>query len=385
MIRARRALSLTQARSAATFVLIIALAVAVALGVTAAIVASQGKPAGEAVKALYDGAFGSVFAIGDTMNKAGALLLVALAFIVAKRAGLISIGGEGQIYMGGLTAVATALAVDGMPAWIAIFAAVVAGALGGAAWGALAGWLRAQFGVNVVISTLLLNFIAIDIVSWMVQDPGLLREPVTSTVSFPQSRQIPASVRLPHLFPHTDSPAQFGVVIALVMVPVVVFLLGRTVLGYRIRMLGHNPAMAARSGVRVRGLTVAVMAISGAIAGLAGVGLMLGEQYRLQENFSPGFGFDGIAVALVALDSPIGAVPAALLFGALRAGGALIEARVQVSQAIVLVVQGVIIVSAASVVARLRRRAARRSAGPADDAGAPGGTVVVPDPAEVTT
>jgi simple sugar transport system permease protein len=346
-------------------VIVIANVVALAIGlaVTAVIVWWQGKPVGEALQALWDGSFGSAFAVGNTLNKAAALLLVALGFIVARKAGLVSIGGEGQIYIGGLFAVATGLWLAGRVSGpVAVTVAVLAGALGGALWGAIAGVLKARFDVNEVIATLLLNFVAINVVGLMVQEPNLLREPVTSTASLPQSRQLPFAVRLPRLsFPDGTSRAHFGVVLALVAVVAVAFLLKRTTLGFRIRMTGLNASMAVRTGVPVAVLTVGVMAMSGALCGVAGTSVLLGEQFRLQQGFSPGYGFDGVAVALLARDSPFGAILAALLFGALRAGGGLLEARVQVPQALVLVVQGAIILAVAGTAHWVRRRPTART------------------------
>lgn len=323
-----------------------ALALAIGLAATAAIVAIQGKPVSKALSALFEGSLGSAFAIGNTLNKAAALLLVALGFIAAKRAGLVSIGGEGQLYAGGLCAIAVGLWAGDLGV-VGLLLALCAGAAGGAAWGALAGVLTARFEVNEVIGTLLLNFVAINLVSLMVQEPRLLREPVTDTGSEPRSRALLEAVRLPRLGLGDTSRAHFGIVLALGCAVGLAFLLRRTVIGFRLRMLGHNRAMAVRTGVSVGLMTVGVMGLSGALCGLAGTSVLLGEQYRLQPSFSPGYGFDGIAVALLARNSPIGAIAAALLFGGLRAGGGLLEAQVQVPQSVVLVVQGTIILAVA--------------------------------------
>lgn len=325
-----------------------AVALGLALAATAAIVALYDKPVGDALRALYEGSLGSAFAIGTTLNKATPLLFVALAFLVAQKAGLVSIGGEGQLYVGGTTAVAAALAFDGLPRPTGLILALIAGFVGGGLWGALAGWLRARFEVNEVIATLLLNFVGIAVSNLTVQEPALLREPVTDSASLPQSPLLAQVVRLPRLVQDSPNRVHLGIVLAVAAAVAVSVLLRRTVAGFRIRMLGFNPAMAERAGVNVAVLVVLVMFLSGGLAGLAGTSVLLGEQYRLQPEFSPGFGFDGIAVALLARSTPGGAVAAALLFGALRAGGLRLEAAVQVPQALVLVVQGVIILAVAA-------------------------------------
>lgn len=339
-----------------------AIALGLALAATTVIVFLYDKPVGQAMKALYEGSLGGSFAIGTTLNKATPLLFVALAFIVAQKAGLVSIGGEGQLYVGGTCAVAMALACGGLPRPFGMVFALVAGVIGGGIWGGLAGWLRRRFEVNEVIATLLLNFVGIALANLTVQEPALLREPVTDSQSLPQSSQLAPSVRLPRLVPDSPNRVHLGLLIALACAFGVWFLLSRTVVGFRIRMLGSNAAMAGRMGVNVGMLTIAVMFLSGGLAGLAGTSVLLGEQYRLQPEFSPGYGFDGIAVALLARSSPGGAIAGALLFGALRAGGLRLEAAVQVPQALVLVVQGLIILAVAGSAYWVEKATHRRAA-----------------------
>ncbi len=350
------------ARRVGLIVTVNAVALALALAATTLIVFLYDKPVGEAMKALYQGSLGDSFAIGTTLNKATPLLFIALAFIIAQKAGLVSIGGEGQLYVGGTCAVAVALGTGGWPTPIGLVLALLAGIVGGGIWGAIAGWLRRRYEVNEVIATLLLNFVGIALANLMVQEPALLREPVTDSQSLPQSSLVETSVRLPRLVPDGPNRVHLGLVIALLCAFGVWFVLSRTVLGFRIRMLGSNPAMATRMGVNVGLLMVAVMFFSGGLAGLAGTSVLLGEQYRLQPEFSPGFGFDGIAVALLARSSAGGAVAAALLFGALRAGGLRLEAAVQVPQALVLVVQGLIILAVAGTAYWVEKTSHRRAA-----------------------
>jgi ABC-type uncharacterized transport system permease subunit len=317
------------------------------------VVALQGKPVGASLSALLEGSFGSLFAFGNTLNKAAALLLVAAGYIFAAKAGLVSIGSEGQLHVGGTIGVAGALATADLPKPFPLICALIIGFVGGGAWGAIAGWLRARREVNIVISTLLLNYIGLRLVEFALDQKALLRDGDAE----PQSAVVPGAARLGRLLPeHTTSALHLGIVVAVVATVVVWFVIGRTVPGFRLRMLGHNPAMAARTGVSVRGLSVRVMFVSGGLAGLAGCSVLLGEQFRARPDFALGFGFAGIAVALIARSNVLAAIPAAVLFGAILAGGNLLEAKVQVPNALVSVIQGSIILAAAGTAFLLRPR-----------------------------
>lgn len=331
--------------------LISALGVVFGFVVAAVVIVIQDKPVGASLSALVEGSLGSSFAVGNTLNKAAPLLLVALGFILANAAGLVSIGGEGQIFMGGSAAVATAIAVGDLPKPLPMILAIIAGFAGGGAWSAIAGWLKARLSVNEVISTLLLNYIAINFTEFLVDQKGLMRDGENE----PQSALVPGSARLGRLFPGTASTLHTGIFIAIAAAIIVWFVLRRTVPGFRIRMLGQNPKMAARSGISLRSMSVQVMFAAGGLAGLAGASMMLGDQYRLTPNFSPGYGFAGIAVALIAMNNSVAAIPAALLFGALQAGGNLLEAKVQVPQALVSVIQGAIILAVAGMALLLKK------------------------------
>jgi general nucleoside transport system permease protein len=319
--------------------------------IAAILIVLQGKSIGASFSALLEGSFGSSFAIGNTLNKAAPLLLVALGFILANAAGLVSIGGEGQIFIGGTCAVAAGIAASEFGKPLPLVIALIAGFVGGGFWSGIAGWLRARLGVNEVIVTLLLNYIAINITEYVVDQKGLLRDGDAE----PQSREIPGVARLGRLFPKSTSQLHAGVIVAVIAAILVWFVLRRTVPGFRIRMLGKNPQVAARNGVSLRSMSVGVMFGAGGLAGLAGTSMLLGEQYRLRPGFSPGYGFDGIAVALIANNNPLAAIPAAILFGALRAGGNLLEAQVQVPQALVIVIQGTIIFAVAGMAMFLER------------------------------
>ncbi len=325
---------------------------------SALLLVSLDKSVPEAFGALWDGSAGSSFAIGNTLNKGAALAFAALSFVICFRARLISVGQEGQLFIGAMTATALVLALDGVtPPWLAVTLSVAAGALGGAAWGALAGALRVYFGVNETISTLLLNFVAIFLVGYTVQAEFLLRQEITATATEPQSRAIPEDLRLPQLSEGSASQAHLGIVLAVAATLIVAFVMKYSVFGFRIRQLGGNPTMTARSGSSPDTLTVKVMAFSGALAGLAGPSLVLGEQFRLRADISDGIGFNGIAAALMGSGTAIGSLVSSLLLGALRAGGNLMEIRADVNAFVVLVIQGVVIVFVAAGAAAMRGEA----------------------------
>ncbi|MCZ7529479.1 MAG: ABC transporter permease [Acidimicrobiia bacterium] len=238
-------------------------ALVLALGFSMLIVALTGNDAGEAARAMWDGAFGNRAQIAGTLSKMIPLLLVALGWIVAYRAKRVNIGFEGQILAGGICATAMGLHFAGMPILIHLPLAVLAGVAGGAMWAGIAAWLWARRGVNEIISTLLLNFIAIEIVSWLVRGP--LQE---STKTFPRSGPIAESARWPSLLDKTSLSWDF--VLAIVMVFVVAFVLNRTTFGYRLRFTGANEPAARHAGIATKTVTAIALIVSGALAGLAG-------------------------------------------------------------------------------------------------------------------
>ena len=243
--------------------------------------------------------------------------------------------------------------------------ATAAGVLGGAAWVGIAAWLWAKRSVNEIISTLMLNFVAIQLISWLVRGP--LQE---ETRGFPRSAAIPESARWPKLLVAT--PLAWDLILALAMVVAMWFLLRRTSFGFAIRLTGANEVAARHAGIATTAVTVGALLISGGLAGLAGASLLLGgESTSMTDNFSAGFGFTGIVVALLARGSPWGVVPAALLFAALRQGGGLVEARAGISSALVLITQGLVIVFVAGSQFLLDRQRAVRVDATAPGSGAP--------------
>lgn len=336
-------------RAAVESILINLAALIGALGISMLLIAMSGADATEAIRALWDGAFSGRAQIGGTLFKMIPLLLVALGWIVAYSARRVSIGFEGQILIGGVFATWVGVTLS-LPAGLHLPLAVLAGVAGGAIWVGIAAWLWARRNVNEIISTLLLNLIAIEIVSWLVRGP--LQE-VTGT--FPRSKPILESARWPQLLSRTALTSDF--LLALLMVLVIGFLMRRTTFGYQLRFTGANEEAARHGGIRTTRVNVLALIISGALAGLGGASLILGgESLSMSDNFSANYGFEGIVVALLARNNPYATVPAALLFAALRQGRGLMEARVGVPSSIVLITQGLVILLIAGASFALERR-----------------------------
>ena len=326
---------------------IVAVLVAMAGGLV--LVAAAGVPLGDAMTAFAEGAWGSAYSIGASLNRAVALGLVGLGFVFANRANLTNVGGEGQIALGGIVATAMSLyggaaALPGPLAWIVpMLAAAVAGGL----WGGIAGVLKVKVGTNEVISTLLLSFIGVWILYGCVQSVNLLRQPMTNSATLPESLDIPDATHIPVLTSDASVSLHAGLVIALVLALVVAVVLNKTVLGVKLRAVGLNPVAARRAGIRIASSIVLAMFVAGALAGLAGACMLQGDQFVLKARFSSGYGFDGLVVGLLARGTVKGVLASALLFGFLRSGGINMELAAGVPSAIVLIIQGLIIVTLA--------------------------------------
>lgn len=308
-----------------------------------------------ALSAFVKGAVGTPYAVGASINRAAVLALVGLGFILAFRANLTNIGGEGQMAMGGMIATAVALKtpVTGLPLGLGVALSALAGAVAGGLWAGFAGWLKVKRGTNEVISTLLLSFVALWLLYWSVHSDALLRQPRTSATSLPESEDIPAGSMIGML----SAPLHQGIVAVLVVALVVHVVMTRTVWGVRLQAVGLNAAAARRSGLSIDRLTIGVMLASGALGGLAGAFMILGEQYNLKAGFTSGYGIDGLVVGLLARGSAPAVIVLALLFGFLRSGGIGMEIAAGVPSAVVLTMQGLVILAVAGIeFLRLHRR-----------------------------
>jgi len=302
---------------------------------------------------LYQGSFGNIYSLADTLLNAIPLLFTGLAVAFAFRGGLFNIGTEGQLYVAALATALVALALPGWPSVLVITAALLAGAAAGAAWGFVPGFLKARTGAHEVITTIMLNYVAILLTTHLVKTQFKAPGPVDQTAL------IPAAARLPELIATTR--LTWAIVIAIALIALVDWVLRRSAWGMDVELLGQNPEAAAYAGVPVQARVAMIMAVSGAIAGLAGSTLVLGVLHRFITNFSPGYGFTGIAVALVARTRPWGIVPAAVLFGALQAGGLSMQLFARIPSDLMTVVQGLVIlfVAAPGLVTLFRRRAGK--------------------------
>ncbi len=332
------------------------LAVVTALLVGGAIIALAGRDPLLAYAALWEGCCASPRALSETLVWATPYVFTGLAVALAFHGGLFNIGAEGQLALGALVAAWLGYALPGLagplPAAVHLPLVLLGGTLAGAAWGAIPGWLKARTGAHEVINTIMLNYVALLAVSYLLNGP--LRDPSPLNV-IARTPEIALSARLPRLAP--DLRLHAGLLLALLAAAAVWWGLYRTPLGFAIRAVGANPAAARTAGMPVGGLVVAALALSGALAGLAGAVEVAGLNYRHELGFSLGYGFDAIAIALLARVHPLGVVPAALLLGALRNGAARMQFLASVPVDLVVVLEGLILlfVAAEVLVRRLYR------------------------------
>jgi ABC-type uncharacterized transport system permease subunit len=310
-------------------------AILAAFAVGALFLTATGRPVGEVYGAMWDGSFGSAYGQAQTMLAAIPLIFTGLAVAIAFRMRLWNIGAEGQFYLGAAGATTVAYAWPEWPPGPLITAMVVGGLVGGALWALVPGVLRAYLGINEIVPTLLLNYVAILFVDYMVhnawRDPGSL--------GFPLGKPFSGSAKLPELF---GTAVHLGAVFAVVAAVVVFFVLARTAWGYRVRVIGENPRAARYAGFSIRRSIIAVMLLSGALAGLGGMVEVSGVVERIQADISPGFGYTGIIVATLARFSPLVVLVVAVLFGALVVGGVELQ-TVGLPSDIVLMLQGLIL------------------------------------------
>jgi ABC-type uncharacterized transport system permease subunit len=290
--------------------------------------------------ALFQGAFGSASAWSETLLMATPLILAGLSVAIGVRAGLINIGAEGQMIMGGLLATIVGFQFH-LPLWIHLPLALIGGLIGGAIWAGIAGLFRAKTGAHEVITTIMLNWIAIRFLDWALTVDFIQAQGREDSIS----KDVLSTAMLPRFLP--DDPRirlHIGILLALLAAAFIFWLLYRTTVGYQFRAVGYNPDGAHYAGMNVTWLYVLVMAIAGAMAGLAGATQILGPLSRATPGFSAGIGFDAIALALLGRSHPVGVVFSGVLFGALEAGGRQMQVATDVSIDLIQVVQALIVV-----------------------------------------
>lgn len=300
--------------------------------------------------ALVQGSLLDYWGLAATLNKFCPLLLASLAVVVPFRAGLFNLGAEGQIYMGALSTTLAALYGPELPGSLGIIFCTLAGALGGGLWGLIPGWLKAVRGINEIIVSLLMNYLAINLVSYLVEGP--MQE---LNAPYPYSPEIPETYRLPILLPRTDAHA--GVLVALVLAIAVLVLFRQTAFGFALRVIGTSPDTGRYAGMPVSRLLSLSFAIGGACAGIAGAYEVLGVKYRLYHLFSAGYGFDGLVAAFLAAGNPLWLMPSAAFLAILQAGARTMQTAAGVESTLVEVIEGLVVMFvAASIALKPNRR-----------------------------
>ncbi len=342
------------------------ISVAIAIVIGSIVILAAGKSPVAAFSAMFSGAFGGVRQIGETLLRATPLVFTGLAVAYGFRSGLFNIGAEGQLFMGGLAAAFIGVQVGGLPWIAAVPIMLICAALAGASWAFVPALMKARIGAHEVITTMMFSYIGRYLVSWLVTGPLKAPGLVPQTVEIAPSARLP---RLSELLPFLEgSRAHLGIVLGVIAAVIIWWILKYTVLGYEARAVGFNPMASENGGISVAATTVKSLCISGALAGLAGAVEVMGVHWRLFDQFSSGFGFTGIAVALLAKNNPLGVIAAAILFGGLSAGAGTMQLEAGVSQKVVYVIQGTVIflVGAETIVtwavSKLRSRSGKEAA-----------------------
>jgi len=304
---------------------------------------------------LLKGAFGGVDNLSETVVKLCPLLLTGLAVAFPLRCGVFNIGAEGQLYLGALVSTWLSLSFQ-LPHVLFLILLAVFGFLAGGLWGAIPGWLKAKWGVSEIINTIMMNYIAIFLVTYLVRGP--LQE--TRRV-FTQTDPIPAAAHLDVLIPGTR--LHIGILIALFSAVFIYLLIAKTPFGFRIRAIGENPEAASYAGVNIYRNTIFSMVMGGGLAGLAGMVEIMGIHHRLLASFSPGYGYSAIAVALLGKANPLGIILTSIFFGGLSQGSGSMQRLAQVPVAVVYLLEGLVILFVLSGEYFLGARKKRREGG----------------------
>ncbi len=295
----------------------------------------------KAYAAMLFGPFSDLYGLTEIAAKATPLLLVGLGIVIAFRSGILNIGAEGQMIIGALTGTVVALIFQKSPGIVLLPLTLLAGFVGGAFYGAIAGFLKAYFKVNEILSTIMLNAIAQQLLIFLLRGPLIDPSQISYGTGFPQTQQLPESIWMVKLIPQTR--LHFGFIIAIISAIVVYIFLWRTVIGYRLRAVGSGVLASRAAGINVEKGLLLAMFLSGGFAGLAGFVEVLGIHHRLLDGISAGYGFSGIVAALFGRLHPLGVIPAAFLFGALMLGADMMQRAVAIPAAIVQTIEGLMV------------------------------------------
>ena len=324
------------------------LAVLAALILGALMLIALGANPFEGIENMFRGAFGSGNALTETALKATPLLFVGVGICIAFRANVINIGGEGQMVAGGLLSTMVALNAPDLGPFLMIPLVIVAGLLGGAIWGAIPGVLKAYYGVNEILSTIMLNVVAVQLMNYLLRGPLIDPLEVERGTRIPQTERLVESADLPRLF--GSGRFHIGPLIAILAAIAAYILLWRTPLGYRVRAVGQSVSASRYAGIPVKRTIVLALTMSGALCGLAGAVLVFGsESHRMVTDgstagFTGAAGFNGIVAALFGGLHPLWTIPASYLFGGLLVGGLALQRAVQVPSALILALNGLVVI-----------------------------------------
>lgn len=341
--------------------LVPALAVVTALIIGAVIMLIFGDDPVAAYGGLFSGAFGSGRAWSTTIRKMTPLILTGLSVATAFKAGLFNIGASGQFVMGTVFSVAVGVNFEGLPAWVHLPLALLAGIAGGMLWGAIPGILKVVTGAHEVIVTIMLNYVAALFAGWTVyaggtqgQRPGPLWDPTAGAIS--ETADVFPSAQLPWIF-GPPYRVHWGVVLALLVAVLMWWLIFRTTVGFEMRTVGQNPKAARYAGMSVSRMVILAMVLAGGLAGFAGAIETLGLNHKFAPEFSGAVGFDGITVALLGQTHPFGVILAAFLLGAMDAGAAKMQFESGVAADIIQIIQALVLafVAAPAIIRQLFR------------------------------
>ena len=339
-----------------------------AFAVGALMIWTLGASPVEGFAALLEGAFGGRSELAETALKATPLLLVGTGICIAFRARVINIGGEGQILLGALFSTVTALGLGDLPRPVLLPLVLVAGMVGGGFWGAIPGALKAYLGVNEILSTIMLNLVAVQIVTYLLRGPLIDPAQAETGARIPQTERLSPNADLPILL--GDTRLHLGVVIAAGMAVLAWVFLWQSSLGYRIRAVGAGPEAARYAGIPVRSMTLLALTLSGALCGLAGaIGVIGSESHRfITDGSSTGFtgsaGFNGIVAALFGALHPLWTIPSSFLFGGLLVGANAMQREIQIPSSLVVALNGIVVLFVVASVDVRRRMSMRRLAPP---------------------
>ncbi|SNS31446.1 ABC transporter permease [Tropicimonas sediminicola] len=311
-------------------------ALALAFGVGALLILSMGVNPIEACAVLFQASLGSTNGLAETAIRTVPLALAGIGIALSFRAGVFNVGAEGQIFIGGIATAFVGVQLAGAPSAIVLPAMAAAAMLAGAFWSSIAGVLKLRFGADELITTIMLNYVAIHFVSYLLHGP--LQAPGSPLA---QTERLARELRLPILVPTTRLHA--GILLVILVTVAAQVWLWLSVGGFRLRSVGHNPRAARSAGINVTGVTLLAFVLCGALSGLAGFSEVAGVHRRMIENLSPGFGYTAIIVALLGRTSPLGVLMAATLFAALQIGSSTMESALGVPGALIAMIQALVV------------------------------------------